>query len=68
MPSSPKQSAPRNFPAAARANKSLFFDKKGKKTRQLSVAEVHRKLDEMIDRRLDRYEAVERVVTTEARL
>ncbi len=64
----PKQSAPRNFPAAARANKSLFFDKKGKKTRQLSVAEVHRKLDEMIDRRLDRYEAVERVVTTEARL
>jgi hypothetical protein len=54
----PKQSAPRVFPAAARANRTLFFAKKGRKTRHLSVAEVYSKIDGMIDKRLDRYEGV----------
>jgi hypothetical protein len=54
----PKQSAPRLFPAAAKANKALFFVKVGRKTRQLSVAEVYEKIDAMIDTRLDRYEGV----------
>jgi hypothetical protein len=54
----PKQSASRVFPAAARANKALFFAKAGRKTRQLTVAEVYGKIDEMIDKRLDRYEDV----------
>jgi hypothetical protein len=62
----PKQSAPRVFPAAARANKSLFFTKSGKKTRQLSVAEVFSKIDEMIDKRLDRYEDVQMVAAASA--
>jgi hypothetical protein len=62
----PKQSAPRVFPAAARANKSLFFTKSGKKTRQLTVAEVFSKIDEMIDKRLDRYEDVQVVATASA--
>ena len=53
----PKQSAPAAFPAAAKANKSLFFTKAGRKTRQLTVAEVYEKIDDMIDTRLDRYEA-----------
>jgi hypothetical protein len=54
----PKQSAPRVFPKAAKANKTLFFAKKGRKTRQLSVAEVYNKIDGMIDKRLDRYQGV----------
>jgi hypothetical protein len=51
----PKKSAPDAFPAAAKSNKSLFFTKDGKKTRQLSVAEVYGKIDDMIDKRLNRY-------------
>jgi hypothetical protein len=54
----PKQSASRVFPAAAKANKALFFAKAGRKTRQLTVAEVYEKIDAMIDTRLDRYEGV----------
>jgi hypothetical protein len=57
----PKQSAPKLFPAAARANKALFFAKAGRKTRQLTVAEVYEKIDDMIDKRLDRYEDVSAV-------
>ena len=53
----PKKSARDAFPAAAKSNKSLFFTKDGKKTRQLSVAEVYDKIDDMIDKRLNRYEA-----------
>ncbi len=55
---SPKKGARDAFPAAAKSNKSLFFTKQGKKTRQLSVAEVYDKIDDMIDKRLNRYEAV----------
>jgi hypothetical protein len=51
----PKSRAPKVFPAAARANKNLFFAKQGKKSRQLTVAEVYTRLDQMIDTRLDRY-------------
>jgi hypothetical protein len=58
----PKQSAPRSFPAAARANKTLFFAKAGRKTRQLTVAEVYGRIDTMIDKRLNRYEDVTNVV------
>jgi hypothetical protein len=54
----PKKSARDAFPAAAKSNKSLFFTKDGKKSRQLSVAEVYDKIDDMIDKRLNRYEAV----------
>ncbi|MGO4573235.1 transglycosylase SLT domain-containing protein [Microvirga sp. 2TAF3] len=61
MDDKPKQSAPRVFPAAAKANRSLFFVKQGRKTRQLSVAEVYGKIDEMIDKRLNRYEDVSTV-------
>jgi hypothetical protein len=63
----PKQSAPRVFPAAARANRALFFSKQGRRTRQLTVAEVYDRLDEMIDRRLERYEGV-RMVAADASL
>ena len=59
-----KQSAPRVFPKAAKANKTLFFVKKGRKTRQLSVAEVYSKIDGMIDKRLDRYQGVMTAVSS----
>jgi hypothetical protein len=59
----PQQSAPQVFPAAARANKSLFYAKDGAKTRHLSVAEVYEKIDGMIDARIDRYEDVSSKVT-----
>jgi hypothetical protein len=54
----PKQSASRVFPAAAKANKALFFAKAGRKIRQLTVGEVYEKIDAMIDTRLQRYEGV----------
>jgi hypothetical protein len=62
----PKKSAKSAFPAAARSNKSLFFAKNGKKTRQLSVSEVYSKIDDMIDKRLNRYEDVSSRVTADA--
>ena len=54
----PKQPAPKHFAKAAKANKTLFFAKAGKKTRGLTVAEVYNKIDSMIDKRLGRYERV----------
>lgn len=54
----PKQSAPKVFPAAAKANKTLFFAQAKKKVRHLTVAEVYGKLDRMIETRLDRYDGV----------
>lgn len=62
----PKKSAPSAFPAAAKSNKSLFFAKDGKKTRQLSVAEVYDKIDGMIDKRLNRYVDVSTRTTADA--
>jgi hypothetical protein len=62
----PKKSAKSEFPAAARSNKSLFFAKDGKKTRQLSVSEVYGKIDDMIDKRLNRYEDVSSRATADA--
>jgi len=64
----PKKSAESVFPAAARSNKSLFFAKKGKKTRELSVSEVYAKIDSMIDKRLNRYEGVSSRMTADAGL
>jgi Transglycosylase SLT domain len=63
----PKQSAPKVFPAAARANRTLFFaQERRKKVRQLSVAEVYDKLDRMIDTRLDRYDGVTAFLPSQA--
>jgi len=61
----PKKSAGNAFPAAARSNKSLFFAKDGKKTRELTVSEVYDKIDTMIDKRLNRYEGVSSRMTAD---
>ncbi|KMO43276.1 lytic transglycosylase [Methylobacterium tarhaniae] len=54
----PHQPAQASFRAAARANRSLFFRREGRKTRSLTVAEVYDRLDGMIDQRLDLYQPV----------
>jgi hypothetical protein len=63
----PDKSAPEAFPSAAKANRTLFFAKadkaeaasKGKvKPKALSVAEVHGRIDAMIDKRVTRYASV----------
>jgi hypothetical protein len=64
----PKQSAERVFPRAAKANKALFFAGNGRKIRHLTVAEVYKKIDGMIDKRLDRYEDVTMITTAGANL
>ena len=54
----PRKSAPSMFPAAAQANRSLFYARRGRKTRGLTLAEVFGKVDRMIDHRLGRYSDV----------
>ncbi len=54
----PDEAAVREFRSAARANRSLFTEKAGGKRRSLTVAELHGRLDGMIDRRLTRYQGV----------
>ncbi|TGD98404.1 transglycosylase SLT domain-containing protein [Methylobacterium nonmethylotrophicum] len=54
----PHLPAQASFRAAAKANRSLFFRREGKKTRSLTVAEVYDRLDGMIDQRLDLYQPV----------
>ncbi|MCF4125993.1 transglycosylase SLT domain-containing protein [Methylobacterium sp. SyP6R] len=54
----PHQPAQASFKAAAKANRSLFFRREGRKTRSLTVAEVYDRLDGMIDQRLDLYQPV----------
>ena len=59
----PKQSAPRVFREAAKANRTLFFARQGKRMKDLTVAQVYDKLDQMIDHRISRYSEVTRVIT-----
>jgi len=54
----PDEVAGREFRSAARANRNLFTAKAGGKRRSLTVAELHDRLDDMIDRRLNRYQGV----------
>ena len=54
----PDRVAGQAFGRAARANRSIFTAKEGAKRRNLTVAEVHERLDGMIDRRLSQYQAI----------
>lgn len=60
--SEPKAAAAKKFPAAARANRSIFFARKGRKSRSKEITEVYGLLTAMMERRMDRYEARERRV------
>ncbi len=46
------------LPRPAQANRPIFYAEAGGETKTLSVSEVHRKFNEMIKVRLDRYSAV----------
>jgi hypothetical protein len=57
----PDNSAPKAFPRAAKANRSLFFASKkeaARKTKALSVTEVQSRIAAMINRRVVRYASV----------
>ena len=56
--SQPKTVAAKLLPKPARANKPIFFARNGRKSKSLSVAEVHRKLEQSMGLRLDRYRNV----------
>jgi len=63
--STPRRSAPRAFPRSAKANRSLFYgtiqpaqSSKTARPKALSIAELHGRLDAMIDQRLARYLAL----------
>lgn len=52
------RSATTEFPAAARANSGIFFERGKKGRRGLSVPEVYAKIDRMMDARLELYRPV----------
>jgi hypothetical protein len=54
----PRQNAPKAFPSAARANRTVFYRQGAGKRRQSTIAEVHARLDAMIGARLERYQSV----------
>jgi hypothetical protein len=61
------KSATAAFPAAARANAAIFFER-GKKGRRkgLSVPEVYAKIDRMIDARLEMFRPVKVIAQADA--
>jgi hypothetical protein len=59
----PKAAAVKLLPRPARANRSIFFARAGRKLKGLSVAEVHGKFEKMMGLRLDRYRNVHQVAT-----
>ena len=54
----PDETAAREFRSAARTNRSLFTAADGSRRRNLTVAELHGRIGDMIDRRLSRYQGV----------
>jgi hypothetical protein len=57
----PKAGAVKLLPRPARANRSIFYARTGRKMKGLSVAEVHSKFERMMGLRLDRYRNVHQV-------
>lgn len=60
----PKLVAAKLLPKPARANKPIFYGRAGHKSKSLSVAEVHRKIEEAMGLRLNRYRNVTDAVPT----
>ncbi|WP_432212001.1 transglycosylase SLT domain-containing protein [Bosea vestrisii] len=58
MEETPGASAAALLPRPAEANRPIFYAQSGGETKTLSVSEVHKKFDEMIKVRLDRYKIV----------
>ena len=60
----PRHVAAKLLPKPARANKPIFYDRQGRKSKSLSVAEVHRKIEASMGLRLDRYRNVAQAMPT----
>lgn len=58
MEETPGASAAALLPRPAEANRPIFYAQSGGETKTLSVSEVHKKFDQMIKVRLDRYKVV----------
>lgn len=58
MEETPGASAAALLPRPAEANRPIFYAQAGGETKTLSLSEVHKKFDEMIKVRLDRYKVV----------
>jgi len=54
----PGSAATKLFPKAAKANRTLFTKREGRKARSLSAAEFHQRVGSMMDQRIARYERV----------
>jgi soluble lytic murein transglycosylase-like protein len=57
----PRYAAPKLLPKPARANRSIFYEKSRRKPQSLTVADVHRKFENMMGLRFERYRDVEKV-------
>jgi len=57
----PRYAAPKLLPKPARANRSIFYEKTRRKPQSLTVADVHRKFENMMGIRWERYRDVEKV-------
>ena len=62
--SQPKAVAAKLLPKPARANRPIFYARSGRRSKSLSVAEVHRKIEQAMGLRLDRYRNVTDSVPT----
>jgi Transglycosylase SLT domain len=60
----PGAAAVKLLPRPARANRSIFYARAGRKLKGLSVAEVHGKFEKMMGLRLDRYRNVHHQVAS----
>jgi hypothetical protein len=60
----PGAAAVKLLPRPARANRSIFYARAGRKLKGLSVAEVHGKFEKMMGLRFDRYRNVRQQVAT----
>jgi len=64
--SEPRYAAPKLLPRPARANRTIFFAAAKRKTRGLTVADVHQKFETMMDLRAERYRDVEKLTNVSA--
>ncbi|MDB5507701.1 MAG: transglycosylase domain protein [Hyphomicrobiales bacterium] len=60
----PKLVAAKLLPRPARANRPIFYSRNGRKSKSLSVAEVHKKIETAMGLRLDRYRDVTNSLST----
>ena len=64
--SEPRYAAPKLLPKPARANRSIFFVAAKRKASGLTVADVHKKFETMMDLRAKRYKDVEKLTNVSA--